>query len=227
MFSEQPLSTKTIVDEQKLAERTLTAIRMTRVAELDLLDQVLGTSFESKQTINALEGLSAHEKIHLIHIRAQMQNGHKPTEEERALLDKASTVSEKVLKKLSRRILRSTKDANVQLLTIMAHSPAYDSQDRQRALKQLDDMRSSDPAMTQDEVDELLGLPLAKAYEKLAELSLLGTITREQAAQTIKALDARNEAEIRDLKSKFLPQAAPPLPAGALGVIQGGRNGAT
>lgn len=223
---QQPLSTKASVNEQELAERLASASRVTKLAELDLFDQVMGTAFETTQTVNALDGLSNEDKIHLIHIRAQMRNGHVPNDIERALLDKASTVAEKVLKKLSRRMLRSTKDANVQLLTIMAHSPIYPHSDRMTALKQLDAMRSSDPAMTKDEVDEILGLPLAKAYEKLAELTLLGMITKEQAAQTIKALDARNEAEIRDLKNRFLPQGVPPLPTGALSVIPGGRNGA-
>lgn len=213
-------------DERVLSERMQRAAFVTHMAELDLFEQVLNKEPEASKVAQAMDGLTLDEQVRLIDTRVAIRHGQPLTDADRALLDKASHVTEQASKKLSRRMLRSVKDSNVQLLTIMAHSPIYPHQDRMKALKQLDDMRAGDPAMTQDEVNDIIRMPLAKAYEKLAELTLLGSITKEQAAQTIRALDARNEAEIRDLKNKFLPQGAPPLPAGALAMIQGGRHGA-
>ena len=81
-----------------------------------------------------------------------------------------------------------------------------------KALKQLDALRKDVPVLATNEAANIMALPLADAFIRIAELTMHGSLTREQADTLIKLVDYKNEAHIRDLRSKYLPDGRTPNP---------------
>lgn len=191
-------------EQLRLAERTKRAYFTTRMAELDIYEQgmrQLGQAVAAEEGLNAL---TADEKLKLAGVRRKVDDGEVLDPFERMLLDKATKHAEQLGKRLARKTLRITNASVVQLLAIKAISPVYDPDRQLAAQKLLDSMRNRDPNLTKETTDEILALPLTDAYARVAELTLTGMLTREQADYALKALDYRTAAVNVDLASKYL-----------------------
>jgi len=190
-------------DELDLDNRMRRAAIMTKLAELDIFEQVLRQASDDALSLSGMTQLSAEDRMQLGPARAKLQQGAPLTAEEAETVKRAGRQSEQLGRALRRKTLRTTQASSVQLLTLMAHSPIYKQEDRLRALKQLEDMRAANPGLSAGEVDELLKLPLANAFARIGELMLSGEIPVEQVERIRRILIDRTHAENLDLKAKY------------------------
>lgn len=195
---------QTTDEERDIAKRTKRAYIQTRLAELAIFEQgmhQLGQAVAAEEGLNAL---TADEKLKLAGVRRKVDDGEVLDPFERMLLDKATKHAEQLGKRLASKTLRITNASMIQLLAIKALSPAYDFDRQAKAQKLLADMRRSDPNITKATANELLSLSLTDAIARVAELMLTGELTREQADNSLKALDWRTNAVNVDLASRYL-----------------------
>lgn len=191
-------------DERIIAERMREAYFMTRMAELDIYEQVLEHMGNAVLAEEGLFGLSKDDRAKLTAIRQKVMQHAALDPAEQIVLDRAAKHSEQLGKRLGGMTLRMTAASRVQLLTIKAHSPVYDPDRQLKAMKMLIDMANRDVMLSKAITDELLSLTLSNAYAKVAELFLIGELTKEQSDHALKLLDHRMAAAELDLKAKYL-----------------------
>lgn len=199
-----------LAEERALADRLNRATRLAKIAELDAFEETLQQIGDDAASVAMAERLSAEERAELPTIWGKLVSGTALEPAESYLLERAMSRSEKTGKALRRKLLRSIQAGDVKMLALIARSPSYPLSEKLKALKQLEEMRAADPGLSAAEIDELLGLPMAKAAERLVLLSLSGVISKEQADHVLRALEYRNEAHLRDLLTRF-PEGRPPI----------------